>query len=165
MRTRICKTCGEPFKAIGNARYCPGHSPRQRGPGAYKPKHCEHCGVEFSPTTGSAKYCAEHSKGSWERNNPARALEASRNAQRRYRHQREFGNADIYPTLVARYGEKCIICGWVPKLGHHLSVDHDHATEAVRGLLCNPCNIGLSKFADKPERLRSAAAYLDGQLL
>jgi hypothetical protein len=42
-----------------------------------------------------------------------------------------------------------------------LSVDHNHRTGAIRGLLCHSCNIGIGSLADSPDRLRSAASYLD----
>ena len=40
-------------------------------------------------------------------------------------------------------------------------VDHDHETGAVRGLLCNGCNIVLGHAYDNPEVLKNLANYLN----
>jgi hypothetical protein len=42
-----------------------------------------------------------------------------------------------------------------------LAVDHNHATRAVRGLLCGNCNIALGYFDHDPKIVRRAVAYLD----
>jgi hypothetical protein len=58
-------------------------------------------------------------------------------------------------TLKASVRE-CVICG----VEGTLVVDHDHATGAVRGLLCNHCNRGLGHFRDDPQLLEFARMYL-----
>lgn len=50
----------------------------------------------------------------------------------------------------------CAICGGDKRL----SIDHDHSSGRVRGLLCSPCNAGLGMFKDDPERLAKAIGYL-----
>lgn len=41
-------------------------------------------------------------------------------------------------------------------------VDHDHDTNAVRGLLCDRCNHALGHLRDNPEIARRAGLYLQG---
>lgn len=73
-------------------------------------------------------------------------------------------NAQFHSTIadLRRYqSHACAIClspFEPPRKRHHL--DHDHATGAVRGLLCRECNLALGHFADDLERVERAAAYL-----
>jgi hypothetical protein len=55
-----------------------------------------------------------------------------------------------YEALYIKQGRVCAICGQPETRKHHktgtlwkLSVDHDHTTGQVRGLLCERCNRGL----------------------
>lgn len=73
-----------------------------------------------------------------------------------------------FNRMLAAQGGLCAICRQPPteKLNQHigvrgLHVDHDHATGAVRGLLCTNCNGSLGKMKDSPELLRAAADYLE----
>lgn len=42
-----------------------------------------------------------------------------------------------------------------------LSVDHNHKTEQIRGLLCSDCNRGLGLFKESILYLESAIKYLE----
>lgn len=45
-----------------------------------------------------------------------------------------------------------------------MAVDHDHATGAIRSLLCSACNQALGHMKDDPVRLRAAADYLEAHV-
>ena len=70
-----------------------------------------------------------------------------------------------YETMLAAQDGKCAICGTLdPGRGSpYFHVDHCHATNTVRGLLCNGCNLGLGHFKDDTDRLNMAIAYLGKQ--
>ncbi len=42
----------------------------------------------------------------------------------------------------------------------NFSVDHNHNTGKVRGLLCNNCNAGIGLFQDSIKILEKALLYL-----
>lgn len=55
----------------------------------------------------------------------------------------------------------CAICN-KPQTGRwkNLSVDHNHQTDEIRGLLCARCNLALGMFEDDRQILRAAIEYL-----
>ena len=63
--------------------------------------------------------------------------------------------------LYAAQNGECVLCGEFEPDPMRLTVDHDHATGHIRGLLCNTHNVGLGRFGDDPVRLRQAANYLE----
>lgn len=62
-----------------------------------------------------------------------------------------------YDRLYSKQEGKCAICGEEMK---RLSIDHDHTTGVIRGLLCRPCNLGLGMLKDSIEGVRAALDYL-----
>lgn len=54
----------------------------------------------------------------------------------------------------------CAICRHECERGRALSVDHDHCTGQIRGLLCSNCNLVLGLFGDNPELFMAAADYV-----
>lgn len=66
-----------------------------------------------------------------------------------------------YNNLMTQQYSGCSICNNPINNGNrNLSVDHNHKTGEVRGLLCNSCNTGLGYFKDNPELLINAVFYL-----
>lgn len=71
-----------------------------------------------------------------------------------------------YEALLEKQNGGCAICGNSTGLVRkgktlRLAVDHCHATNQVRGILCDNCNNGLGRFKDDPGLLRRAADYLE----
>lgn len=98
---------------------------------------------------------------------PKRA-EAYRADRRKRQLLRHYGlTLEEYEAKLQAQQKRCAICGEPEVLKNKrygtslsLSVDHDHDTGRVRGLLCTDCNHGLGQFKDSPELLEAAAAYL-----
>lgn len=67
-----------------------------------------------------------------------------------------------YEALLVEQNGLCAICNGEPH-GEFLSVDHNHETGKVRGLLCRNCNVGLGALKDSPDVLRRAADYLENR--
>ena len=55
--------------------------------------------------------------------------------------QRMYGLSQAkYKEMVVYSDNRCYICGHKPLTGRHLSIDHDHYSRQIRGLLCWLCN-------------------------
>lgn len=85
--------------------------------------------------------------------------------QRRRAHERAIESTygitgDQYWSLYKFQDKKCYICKRASGKSRRLSVDHDHRTGEVRGLLCRPCNTMIGHGRDDPEFFRRAALYL-----
>lgn len=74
-----------------------------------------------------------------------------------------------YGITVAQYAERlesqggrCAICGTEQcQSGRNFAVDHCHASNKLRGLLCSACNQGLGNFKDRTALLQRAIDYLE----
>lgn len=81
--------------------------------------------------------------------------------QRNYHMKRNYGiTVEEYERKLKEQGGVCAICKRPPIGRYRLSVDHNGTTKQVRGLLCNPCNGGMGRFEDSPERMETAVKYL-----
>ena len=77
---------------------------------------------------------------------------------RTYHLTRRYGiTAAEADAMLEAQGGLCAICKAAPAA----HVDHDHATGAVRALLCFNCNGGLGQFKDNPLLLHAAAFYVE----
>lgn len=90
---------------------------------------------------------------------------ANKHKTRNY-HLSTYGLTSVaYEAMLAAQGGGCAVCRSADpqedggRTAFH--VDHNHATGAVRGLLCKPCNLALGYAKDDPHRLRLLAGYLE----
>lgn len=65
-----------------------------------------------------------------------------------------------YDRIYAAQGGVCAICLRSTGATKRLAVDHNHATGAVRGLLCGPDNQYIGHLHNSPEAFIRAAIYL-----
>lgn len=82
-----------------------------------------------------------------------------------YAHIRRYGlTAEDFNKMLADQEGACAICGGPPTAPRRLAVDHCHATNTVRGLLCDSCNRGLGQFKDDIVVMQKALDYLRNSL-
>lgn len=83
--------------------------------------------------------------------------------------KRDYGlTLEQYNALLRLQANRCAICerpetDITRKTGkvRRLSVDHDHATDTVRALLCKRCNVIVWALEDNADRLQLAKEYID----
>lgn len=115
--------------------------------------------------------------GEWRRANPAKraaqkvtywAKRGGPEAEARYlrnaHYVRKYGlTYEAVEALIAFQKNRCRICAETLgeiKSGVGPQVDHDHATNQIRGVVCHHCNKMLGHAKDNPQVLANAAYYL-----
>lgn len=156
--TKICTDCGTPkpatlefFHPVGGGRYLSGQcrACKSKASAAWNKAHPEAMRRAYLRYCGSAKYKVVVAR----KNAPEKAR--PRTLLRRYGITQE-----DYNRLFAAQKGLCAICERPPHKGKNLSVDHDHKTGRVRGLLCTGCNVFLGRV-ENGEMLGRALAYLN----
>ena len=118
--------------------------------------------------TGNCVVCGELFSVERKPGRPTNKCEAHRgkdnpNRRRAYHLKHAYGVSEQwYKSTLEAQNHSCAICK-APHSGSRygmLYVDHDHATGAPRGLLCQHCNHGLGKFYDNIGYLEQAIMYL-----
>lgn len=88
---------------------------------------------------------------------------ATKERDRKYTLMRYWGLTPIqFEELLKKHNSQCGICKKKDRSSDKkpLVIDHDHATGAIRGLLCDNCNRGIGLLQDSKEILQAAIAYL-----
>lgn len=69
-------------------------------------------------------------------------------------------SVEQFMEMLSNQGGVCGICGGVT-LNKSLSVDHNHTTGQVRGLLCHRCNTAIGLLNEDVEIMYKVIKYLD----
>jgi hypothetical protein len=100
----------------------------------------------------------------WRKENPEAQARLSTKNNLAIKMRKHGATLEHYEVMFAEQGGKCAICGSSEsknKRSKRLYVDHCHATNRVRGLLCLPCNSAIGFMEDDVARLQKAIAYLE----
>jgi len=76
--------------------------------------------------------------------------------------KRAYGITPEEITSMLQKQGGCAICGTNNFNGRGPSVDHNHTTGEIRGILCTNCNTGIGMFKDNLENMGRAIAYIKG---
>lgn len=165
---RVCVQCNGPIPEAANLRAKTCSSPcgvaymnRRRQEGkraawlASKPP-CGKCGGDIPESRAAGSmYCSFRCK---QNKQAERWRERSPGYMRSYLYGL---TPERYAELLERQGGRCAICAAESAGGRGgWHVDHCHETQAVRGLLCHHCNIGIGQFRDRVDLLQAAIGYL-----
>lgn len=121
------------------------------------------------------RLCQYEKNRSWQKRNPEKQKQYKR--QTYLRHCERYTEEAIlrqrkitkeeYLALIEKQDNKCAICFLEESVIMRkdrsvspLSIDHDHISGKLRGLLCARCNRGLGSFKESEERLINAINYL-----
>jgi len=166
---KICENqdCGKAFETTKKRqRFCTEYCKIAYFNAARKKRNkevrvCEICKRHFTTVSYHGKYCSYECQ---------RKSEPFKVGKRKHELSKKFNlTVEEYEKMLEAQEGKCAICGEKETMTRNgkeprLSVDHDHKTGKVRGLLCNSCNNGLGRFKDDTDLIKKAIAYLTKSL-
>lgn len=139
----------------------------------YIGKECKKCGSsEKYNSTGGCVQCAKSSAMEYQSRYPQKTKKRKglyyKNNKERIKDTKLLLSYNIttqeFRSMELDQNGVCKICERKCVSGRELSVDHDHESGDVRGLLCVNCNRAIGNLQDDPELLIKAAKYLKKEL-
>ena len=92
----------------------------------------------------------------WKAANP----DSVRASNRRYKWKSQGIDPNLAETYFIAHHGLCDSCGELNRDGRALCVDHNHTTGAIRGMLCDNCNLAIGYLKDNPNRIQDVYNYL-----
>jgi predicted Fe-S protein YdhL (DUF1289 family) len=93
---------------------------------------------------------------------PSGTKKALKLSRTKYELKRDYGlSIEDFDRMIEDQKGLCGICGREANESWRWSVDHDHETGKVRGLVHKRCNLAISFLNESPEACRNAAIYLE----
>lgn len=148
---RTCGYCGNDL-AKGKRQFCS----RLCSTRAWRAKNIENIRARDRENYARDPKAAMARTVNWRLRNPGAASEASERSR-----LKTMLGLTLESVQVVRRSGMCPIC-LRSLAGLRGVVDHDHTTGAVRGVLCNECNLALGLFNDDWQRLFRSIQYLSG---
>ena len=110
---------------------------------------------------------AEYKK-QWRKDNIEKCRESERAYRKRNPNKGRSANlmrlygitAEQFDSILSAQENRCANCRTDSPGARNWHVDHDHATGAIRGILCKPCNTAIGTLGDNIAGLERALAYL-----
>lgn len=124
--------------------------------GKEKRRVCKHC-HKLAQARTAAKPESKKRKKEWAINNSHKY----KSYRKEWSLKKRYGiSLRQYLDMVRVQKGACLICCGNQSLRRPLVVDHCHKTGKIRGLLCDPCNIGIENFRENKNSLVRAIVYL-----
>lgn len=125
----------------------------------FYPKLSRHPKYATSPAgfSSDCRECVKEARAEYVRLNPDKCKASDRGY-----HVNKYGITLIdYNSMFSSQGGCCLGCNrHQTELNRRLSIDHDHETGKVRGLLCISCNVILGQARDNKQVLLNLINYL-----
>ena len=138
LETRICRVCKKD-KNLLEDYYLSRKDPTKKSSYSYECKEC------------TVKRTTEYNKKN------------SKSVRSQYL-KRNYGlTFEEFETMLSDQDNCCAVCGGKETYGRHkrFTVDHNHNTGKVRGLLCHRCNTAIGLVNEDIHTLKSMIQYLE----
>ncbi len=118
--------------------------------------HTCKCGKEFKHVRKHKKYCSLKCAHKF------KPFRSDNDYKRNYKYIQNYGiTLDDYNILFIEQNGCCKICTkHQNEFKMKLSVDHNHSTGEIRGLLCQKCNHGIGLFNEDKTIIKAVLEYL-----